>query len=573
MAKLINKNSGMTTADIRALAPSPSWKGIDVFIDALGNEHDIEHEADTNFLDVEANESIVEIVQNNEKVALLQRKPIEKFEGQIRASGNGEEWDHLIFALSKEETKALSELGEDAQNRLKDILIEFLGGHPDDSTARRMAMYDSHLHMDTGKMHFHIVTHRHAHWYDDEGNLKRVSKSIQLGKSQLFTKIAEQLEEKLHQAGFGDIITDVDSIIGDRSLRRDTNDPRDEPLGKDIGKSTLGLAKELSVSSKTMQRLVNSLNQQEEKLERELYNLRAQKEDAINFMAAEVQIAELTERAEKAEASLKIREAERLELIEAKNKAENDSKELRQSVTSLEEDVEELSETAEAQEKKLFEANSNLGTALDKITVLEEETTDLHANLKDTKQELETATNTISNIEVKHNEAIGVMKTLHDTEIKELKSENSLLNKTIAKLEAQVEKLTNSISSVYEQAEKKAKELFESKASKENKELRERIAELEKAAPAAPIDEASVFEARERFNQLVQNLRDEGEKGKLENKALKRLQQEGKFAAPVIKEMVEQIKEEREIAKQASEPPAPSDDPTDDNDGGGSFKM
>ena len=573
MAMLINKNSGMTTADIRALTPSPSWKGIDVFIDALGNEHDIEHEADTNFFDVEANESIVETVRNNEKDALLQRRSTEGFEGGLRASGKGEEWDHLIFALSKEETKALSELGEDAQNRLKDILIEFLGGHPDDSNARRMAMYDSHLHMDTGKMHFHIVTHRHAHWYDDEGNLKRVSKSIQLGKPQLFSKVAEKLEEKLHQAGFGDIITDVDSIIGDRSLRRDTNDPRNEPLGKDIGKSTLGIAKELSVSSKTMQRLVNSLNQQEEKLERELYNLRAQKEDAINFMAAEVQIAELTERAEKAEASLKIREAERLELIEAKNKAENDSKELRQSVTSLEEDVDELTQTAEAQEKKLFEANSNLGTALDKITELEEETTDLHANLKDAKQELETATSTISNFEAKQAEEVARIEAAHAAEIKELKTENSSLSKLVKELKEQVNSLTASFASVYEQAEQKAKELFESKTSKENKELRERIAQLEAAAPT---DEASVFEARQRFTQLVQNLRDEGEKGKLENKALKRLRDEGNFAAPVIKEMVEQIKEEREIAKaakQASEPPAPSDDNTDDNDDGGSFKM
>ena len=170
--------------------------------------------------------NVADRVRRQEKRALLDMKARGQVVGAIRARESEQglvEWDHWSISLSREETAKLAD-NPDLQKRFVDAVKRTIVKHPQ-AEGTRMAFITG-LHKDTGNWHIQALVHRHA--IDYSTNPPTVSTSVDLNKNSVVSKIVQEIQHALDQAGVPITIdqtkmsTTARSVFEDRRISDDT---------------------------------------------------------------------------------------------------------------------------------------------------------------------------------------------------------------------------------------------------------------------------------------------------------------------------------------------------------------
>ena len=163
--------------------------------------------------------NIADRVRRQEKRSLLDMKARGQVIGAIRARESEQglvEWDHWCISLSREETAKIAE-NPDLQKRFVDAIKKSIVKHPQ-AEGTRMAFITG-LHKDTGNWHIQALVHRHA--IDYTTNPPTVSTSVDLNKNSVVSKIVQEIQHAIDQAGVPITIDQTKMTTTSRSVFED----------------------------------------------------------------------------------------------------------------------------------------------------------------------------------------------------------------------------------------------------------------------------------------------------------------------------------------------------------------
>lgn len=407
MAKLVNVNPGMTTAEATTVGSRNSWLGAGtLYFDPLENEP-------TDLEDVESGSSVMSEPSISGNVSRWSKDGIiaqigrGTMTGKIRDTrgryGDPKEWDHLSFTFSRDESARLRELGEAVQERMRGVIGHALREHPAAPDMKRQMLL-SRLHDSSGNFHFHAILHRHAIKSPGQGGPLEASVSIDMMRNSEIQSIVQRInrglvdaelgEFQIREAGVGE--NDVFADRNDTSRMMSSDDVESQPdRGPDPGQSIHEQARSLTPSEATLKRMVELQNKKVADAQKALEEAQRMQDGFQNLLAAEAQKNDAIKAQQVAEAQTEIAQAAQRD---AEEKAAASAEEARianenrthaeATATDAVKDAEAAEAARAATEERLVVANTQIGDLEDKVENLNADIEQRDEEIVELKQEV-----------------------------------------------------------------------------------------------------------------------------------------------------------------------------------------
>lgn len=293
------ESKALTASDARALGSSNSLLQGGRYLGADGGEP-VDFPGPLPGNSVFDYEPMRDRIERGEKTSLMARQSSGSLGGpKLRATGWAE-WDHLVIAFDRDQSRELAESGLTAQEEVRDILTQTMNeGLQNADQKRQVIGFD--LHTDKPEFHFHGLIHRFG-IYDNE-----CSKSIDQTRSSESNTLKENINSALHLAGYTYLTTTefrekLDGYEFQEDIRIDEPDP---------GRSIAGNARTLEPNEQKISSAISKSDKRIAELQRLLNEEEQAKEDLQHGLAGLVQIREANLAAEAAEAAQLVAEADR----------------------------------------------------------------------------------------------------------------------------------------------------------------------------------------------------------------------------------------------------------------------
>lgn len=375
--KLINVNAGMTHTEAAEVGSRNSWMGTGtMYFDPIA-------EAPLDLGDVVAGSSVLSVpavsasVAQWEKDGLIRRQAAGEIQGNIRDTrsryGDPKEWDHISITLTRDESATLKELGPDVQARFVQVVSDVLRQNPADEQSKRQA-FVSKMHDSSGNLHFHVLSHRHSIKQAPDGTLQ-ASTSIDMTRNSEIQSVVQKINQALYAAELGQLQireagvgeADVFANRGDAPRNPAQTDDQAPNRGPDPGQSILEQARNLTPSSAAIKRMVELQSKKVADAQKDLEESQRALEGFQNLLAAEVQKNEALKEAEIAKAQAEVAEAARFEAEMKAEIAANEAKVSKENEVAARRLADAATAEAEAFEKRLHEANAQIGDLQDTV--------------------------------------------------------------------------------------------------------------------------------------------------------------------------------------------------------------
>lgn len=358
-------------------------------------------------------EPIRDRVTDGEKHSLMSRQAAGSLGGvKLRATGFAE-WDHIVVAFDRDQSRQLAEAGPEAMAEVRDIITETMGEGLQNKDQRRQ-VFGFDLHTDRPEFHFHGLLHRFG-IYNNE-----CSKSISQDRSSEQNTLFYNINAALHERGY----TFLTSTEFREQLAGYEFQPEERIEEPDPGRSIAGNARTLEPQEQKISSAISSKERRIEELKRQLEEEEQAKEELQHGLAGLVQIREANEAAEAAHAAQLAAEAQRDAAIE---EAAQRVEEAAQTVEATKADAAaqiEAANTAKAEAEAISQEQTTLAESAQQRAV------DLASDLEQERESSKNLADELAEVQ---------------QEVEPLRAENATLQERLERLEAQQKELADDL--------------------------------------------------------------------------------------------------------------------------------